>query len=86
MRLDQIPVAPTRTRRSVPIRVRPAPACINVLAIAPEGGRDDGRIVRTVNYIPYDPLHPRARNDDGALLGAVPGLDGRSLKETQKPV
>jgi broad specificity phosphatase PhoE len=31
-----------------------APACINVLDIG-----DDGTwIVRTVNYIPYDPLHP----------------------------
>jgi len=30
-----------------------APACINVL----DHG-DNGWIVRTVNYIPYDPLHP----------------------------
>jgi len=31
-----------------------APACINVLDLG-----DEGRwIVRTVNYIPYDPLHP----------------------------
>jgi probable phosphoglycerate mutase len=31
-----------------------APACINVLDLS-----DDGRwVVRTVNYIPYDPLHP----------------------------
>jgi probable phosphoglycerate mutase len=30
-----------------------APACINVLDL---GG--DGWIVRTVNYVPYDPLHP----------------------------
>ena len=31
-----------------------APACINVLDLG-----DDGRwIVRTINYIPYDPLHP----------------------------
>ena len=29
-----------------------APACINVLDLG-----DDGWIVRTVNYIPYDPLH-----------------------------
>ena len=35
-----------------------APACINVLDIPPESGGDDGWIVRTVNYIPYDPLHP----------------------------
>ena len=31
-----------------------APACINVLDL----GGDDTWIVRTVNYIPYDPLHP----------------------------
>lgn len=31
-----------------------APACINVLDV----GEDDVWIVRTVNYIPYDPLHP----------------------------
>jgi broad specificity phosphatase PhoE len=30
-----------------------APACINVLDLD-----DDGWIVRTVNYVPYDPLHP----------------------------
>jgi len=30
-----------------------APACINILDLD-----DDGWIVRTVNYIPYDPLHP----------------------------
>ncbi len=30
-----------------------APACINVLDLGV-----DGWIVRTVNYIPYDPLHP----------------------------
>lgn len=30
-----------------------APACVNVLDIG-----DDGWIVRTVNYVPYDPLHP----------------------------
>ena len=30
-----------------------APACINVLDLG-----DDGWIVRTINYIPYDPLHP----------------------------
>ncbi len=30
-----------------------APACINVLDVD-----EDGWIVRTVNYIPYDPLHP----------------------------
>lgn len=31
-----------------------APACINVLDL----GEDRTWIVRTVNYIPYDPLHP----------------------------
>jgi broad specificity phosphatase PhoE len=30
-----------------------APGCINVLDVD-----DEGWIVRTVNYIPYDPLHP----------------------------
>jgi len=30
-----------------------APSCINVLDVD-----EDGWIVRTVNYIPYDPLHP----------------------------
>ena len=30
-----------------------APGCINVLDLG-----DDGWIVRTVNYVPYDPLHP----------------------------
>jgi probable phosphoglycerate mutase len=30
-----------------------APACINVLDLG-----DDGWIVRTVNYVPYDPVHP----------------------------
>jgi broad specificity phosphatase PhoE len=30
-----------------------APACINVIDVAA-----DGAVVRTVNYIPYDPLHP----------------------------
>jgi broad specificity phosphatase PhoE len=35
-----------------------APACINVLDLASGEGRDASWIVRTVNYIPYDPLHP----------------------------
>jgi probable phosphoglycerate mutase len=30
-----------------------APACVNVLDLG-----EDGWIVRTVNYVPYDPLHP----------------------------
>ena len=34
-------------------RFEQAPACINVLDLG-----DTGWIVRTVNYIPYDPLHP----------------------------
>jgi len=34
-----------------------APACINVLDHDATGD-DGGWIVRTVNYIPYDPLHP----------------------------
>ena len=43
-----------------------APACINVLDLG-----DDGWIVRTVNYVPYDPLHPARDDDDGAPLGAA---------------
>ena len=39
-----------------------APACINVLDLG-----DDGWIVRTVNYVPYDPLHP-ARETTMELL------------------
>ncbi|HVU77516.1 MAG TPA: histidine phosphatase family protein [Gaiellaceae bacterium] len=35
-------------------RFEQAPACINVLDL----GADGAWIVRTVNYIPYDPLHP----------------------------
>jgi broad specificity phosphatase PhoE len=35
-----------------------APACINVLDHGSEEGSGAGWIVRTVNYIPYDPLHP----------------------------
>jgi probable phosphoglycerate mutase len=35
-------------------RFEQAPACINVLDL----GEDGTWIVRTVNYIPYDPLHP----------------------------
>ena len=34
-------------------RFEQAAGCINVLDLGPEGW-----IVRTVNYIPYDPLHP----------------------------
>ena len=35
-----------------------APACINVLDHGAESRGGGGWIVRTVNYIPYDPLHP----------------------------
>lgn len=35
-----------------------APACINVLDLGSSSSSDTGWIVRTVNYIPYDPLHP----------------------------
>lgn len=34
-------------------RFEQAPACINVLDVGP-----DDWVVRTVNYIPYEPLHP----------------------------
>jgi probable phosphoglycerate mutase len=35
-----------------------APACINVLDLGSSSSSETGWIVRTVNYIPYDPLHP----------------------------
>ena len=35
-----------------------APACINVLDLGSPPDGAAGWIVRTVNYIPYDPLHP----------------------------
>jgi broad specificity phosphatase PhoE len=35
-----------------------APACINVLDLGSSSSNETGWIVRTVNYIPYDPLHP----------------------------
>jgi len=35
-----------------------APACINVLDLGPERDGTARWVVRTVNYIPYDPLHP----------------------------
>ena len=49
-----------------------APACINVLDLG-----DDGWIVRTVNYVPYDPLHP-ARETTMELLWSQlkPFVDG----------
>jgi probable phosphoglycerate mutase len=50
-----------------------APACINVLDLG-----DDGWIVRTVNFVPYEPLHP-ARETTMELLWQQlkPYLDGR---------
>jgi broad specificity phosphatase PhoE len=39
-----------------------APACVNVLDLD-----EDGWIVRTVNYIPYDPLHPARETTMEAL-------------------
>jgi broad specificity phosphatase PhoE len=52
-----------------------APACINVLDL---GG--DGRwIVRTVNYIPYDPLHPARTTTMEHLWSELkPWLDERA--------
>jgi len=35
-----------------------APACINVLDLGSSRNSESGWIVRVVNYIPYDPLHP----------------------------
>lgn len=49
-----------------------APACINVLDLD-----DDHWIVRTVNYIPYDPLHPARETTMEALWRQYRGgLDG----------
>jgi broad specificity phosphatase PhoE len=52
-----------------------APACINVLDLG-----DDGHwIVRTVNYIPYDPLHPARTTTMEHLWSELKGwLDERS--------
>lgn len=44
-----------------------APACINVLDKSSDEGSRDGWIVRTVNFVPYDPLHP-ARETTMELL------------------
>ena len=50
-----------------------APACINVLDLG-----DDGWIVRTVNYVPYDPLHPARETTMEHLWSQVRGwLDAR---------
>jgi probable phosphoglycerate mutase len=50
-----------------------APACINVLDLG-----EDGWIVRTVNYVPYDPLHPaRETTMEQLWLQLKPFLDER---------
>ncbi len=52
-----------------------APACINVLDL----GADETWIVRTVNYIPYDPLHPsRTTTMEHLWAELKPWLDERS--------
>ena len=49
-----------------------APACINVLDLG-----TDGWIVRTVNYVPYDPLHPARETTMEHLWSQVRGwIDG----------
>jgi broad specificity phosphatase PhoE len=50
-----------------------APGCINVLDLA-----DDHWIVRTVNYIPYDPLHPARETTMEALWRQYRGGDDAS--------
>lgn len=51
-----------------------APACINVLDL----GADGTWIVRTVNYIPYDPLHPsRTTTMEHLWAELKPWLDER---------
>ena len=57
-----------------------APACINVLDLG-----DDGWIVRTVNYVPYDPLHPARDDDDGAPLGAAEAVPRRAPVAPRPP-
>jgi probable phosphoglycerate mutase len=52
-----------------------APACINVLDV----GSDGTWIVRTVNYIPYDPLHPARTTTMEHLWSELqPWLDERA--------
>jgi probable phosphoglycerate mutase len=52
-----------------------APACINVLDLG-----ETGWIVRTVNYIPYDPLHPsRTTTMEHLWSQLVPWLDERDV-------
>ena len=54
-------------------RFEQAPACINVLDLG-----DSGWIVRTVNYIPYDPLHPgRATTMEDIWSDLAQWLDDR---------
>ncbi|NUT55381.1 MAG: histidine phosphatase family protein [Thermoleophilia bacterium] len=49
-----------------------APACINVLDLGA-----DGWIVRTVNFVPYDPLHPaRETTMEQLWLQLKPFVDG----------
>jgi probable phosphoglycerate mutase len=51
-----------------------APACINLLDLG-----DDGWIVRTVNYVPYDPLHPaRSTTMEHLWQELKPYLDERT--------
>jgi broad specificity phosphatase PhoE len=51
-----------------------APACINVLDLG-----DGGWIVRTINYIPYDPLHPARTTTMEHLWSELrPWLDERA--------
>jgi broad specificity phosphatase PhoE len=50
-----------------------APGCINVLDVD-----DDGWIVRTVNYIPYDPLHPARETTMEQYWAQFRGFLGRT--------
>ena len=49
-----------------------APACINVLDLG-----SDGWIVRVVNYVPYDPLHPARETTMEHLWDQLSGFFGR---------
>jgi broad specificity phosphatase PhoE len=57
-----------------------APACINVLDLGVSKGSGDGTwIVRVVNYIPYDPLHPARTTTMEHLWSELkPWLDERT--------
>jgi broad specificity phosphatase PhoE len=50
-----------------------APGCINVLDVD-----EDGWIVRTVNYIPYDPLHPARETTMEQYWAQFRGFLGRT--------